>query len=582
MKKIFTLLFCLASLGASAQQVNGGFDETWVNCVPWTSANNTTKVGTQPQDWCISNVKTTVTVEVGSQESTGQGDASPNYSVNLTNVKSGINLGLVNLEQQVPAYMTLGTAWSTAKVSLLSGISAADGGVFGGISFTNKPDGIKLYYKRSHGSANATEKASVIAYLWKGTWTQESVPGNIAVKGSPTTCTMTNRERNILGKTTTTGGTITKSNDAECIATIEEYISGDASEWTEFTTYFNYTSENTPQYLNIILAANDYFADRSTIGKGNSFTVDNVELIYNSSLSGLEFNKEPVDGFAKDNYNYYVVGNYTEGCIDYTKDCVGGSATGSWDEETGVYTITVKGDDWSVTNRNEHIYTVTFIDVDLIINDGDDITNVPTITSGKIMLNRKFKAGWNTLCLPFSFRKANISGVGASGVYELKTSTTGETIEFTSITGTIAAHQPCLVYFDNEVNSITFTSKTTVSGNPGTESNGTWNFTGSYAPSMSMENKWGVVNEGGKVRKGNSTSTLKSTRAYFTYTGTANVNEMRFIIDDELTHITEIDGEPTHFDVYNMQGVLVRKNATSLEGLRKGIYIVNGKKRIIK
>jgi hypothetical protein len=97
-----------------------------------------------------------------------------------------------------------------------------------------------------------------------------------------------------------------------------------------------------------------------------------------------------------------------------------------------------------------------------------------------------------------------------------------------------------------------------------------------------MENKWGVVNEGGKVRKGNSTSTLKSTRAYFTYTGTANVNEMRFIIDGEETNITEIDGEPTHFDVYNMQGVLVRKNATSLEGLRKGIYIVNGKKRIIK
>ena len=31
-------------------------------------------------------------------------------------------------------------------------------------------------------------------------------------------------------------------------------------------------------------------------------------------------------------------------------------------------------------------------------------------------------------------------------------------------------------------------------------------------------------------------------------------------------------------DVYSISGVLVRKNATTLEGLPKGIYIVNGKK----
>lgn len=579
MKKIFTLLFCLASLGASAQQVNGGFDETWVNCVPWTSANNTTKVGTQPQGWCISNVKTTVTVEVGSQESTGQGDASPNYSVNLTNVKSGINLGFVNLEQQVPAYMTLGTAWSTAKVSVLSGISAADGGVFDGIEFTNKPDGIKLYYKRSHGSANATEKASVIAYLWKGTWTQESVPGNIAVSGSPTTCTMTNRERNILGKTTTTGGTITKSNDAECIATIEEYISGDASEWTEFTTYFNYTSENTPQYLNIILAANDYFADRSTIGENNSFTVDNVELIYNSSLSDLQFNDTTITGFAKNTYDYTIEGAYTKGCITFTKDCVGGDVEEHFEPSSNRYIITVTGDDYDSNPSNTHTYTVKFTKV--IINDGDDINEVGHISNGTVVLNRTFKAGWNTVCLPFPVTAAKL-GTNVT-TYKLSTPS-GDAITFSKTSSAIEKNTPFLANFPSEEDNITFTNRTiNEDKTPLVKTCGNWTFTGSYEPSISMEGKWGVVNDGSKVRKGGASSTLKSTRAYLEYNGTANVNEMRIIIDGEETTITEIDGMPVgNFDVYNLQGVRVRQNVNSLDGLNKGIYIVNGKKHIVK
>ena len=49
---------------------------------------------------------------------------------------------------------------------------------------------------------------------------------------------------------------------------------------------------------------------------------------------------------------------------------------------------------------------------------------------------------------------------------------------------------------------------------------------------------------------------------------------------------TAVDGvktvEPTAFDVYNMRGVRVRHKATSLEGLPAGLYIVNGKKRLVK
>jgi hypothetical protein len=44
---------------------------------------------------------------------------------------------------------------------------------------------------------------------------------------------------------------------------------------------------------------------------------------------------------------------------------------------------------------------------------------------------------------------------------------------------------------------------------------------------------------------------------------------------------TKTDVAENH-SVYNLQGVLVKKNATSLEGLPYGMYIMNGKKFMVK
>ena len=48
--------------------------------------------------------------------------------------------------------------------------------------------------------------------------------------------------------------------------------------------------------------------------------------------------------------------------------------------------------------------------------------------------------------------------------------------------------------------------------------------------------------------------------------------------DDEL--IISDDGKP--FDVYNIQGRKVKANTTTLKGLPSGIYIVNGRKLMVK
>ena len=49
---------------------------------------------------------------------------------------------------------------------------------------------------------------------------------------------------------------------------------------------------------------------------------------------------------------------------------------------------------------------------------------------------------------------------------------------------------------------------------------------------------------------------------------------------EKATAITNVDADKPSFDVYSMSGVLVRKDATSLSGLPKGVYVAGGKKII--
>lgn len=311
-----------------------------------------------------------------------------------------------------------------------------------------------------------------------------------------------------------------------------------------------------------------------------------IHFVNNSVLTDVKFNNTTISGFNKETMAYTIDDAYTEGCITYTKDGEKATVEESWDAATKTYTIIVKGVDHSdtpdniYTFDNKHTYTITFT-CDAVIEDGvTDIATMEDVSKGTILLKRTFKAGWNTICLPFP-SSITLLGDGVKA-YTLQSVNTNGGLVFSSAS-TFIKNTPYLVYFPNEVKNVKFTSKTiNETRTAGSKVAGDWTFTGTYVPSISMEGKWGVVNEGGKVRKGGAGSTMKGTRAYLTYNGSASINEMRFIIDGEETNITEIDGEPLSYDVYNLNGMLVRKNATDLNGLRKGIYIVNGKKYIVK
>jgi len=46
--------------------------------------------------------------------------------------------------------------------------------------------------------------------------------------------------------------------------------------------------------------------------------------------------------------------------------------------------------------------------------------------------------------------------------------------------------------------------------------------------------------------------------------------------------ITAPVGEERVYDVYSISGKLVKRRATSLDALPKGVYIVNGRKVVVK
>ncbi len=89
---------------------------------------------------------------------------------------------------------------------------------------------------------------------------------------------------------------------------------------------------------------------------------------------------------------------------------------------------------------------------------------------------------------------------------------------------------------------------------------------------------------------GENTANSKGFRAWLkSYTPTSSAKGYHFSIDgvdssDETTAIEAMltDDKPATFDVYNVSGQMVRKAASSLDGLNKGIYIVQGKKFIVK
>lgn len=311
---------------------------------------------------------------VGSEDNshTGHGKA-----VNLVN-----KANQYMKSQKVPAYLTLGTTWSTSYVKFIKPTNN-DGGTFGGINFTNKPDAITFDYKTNSSQA---QKPMVIAYLWSGSWSQANVPTEIKM-GKPATETMVDRDRNILGMSTDQGGAVTNNNGVK-IASMQQEITAKTNDWETATFDFTYDKPNaTPEKLNIIFSAGNYFADATQVVEGLTVSIDNVKLVYYHELLSVRYNGLSYAVGANNEVDLSSVAYDPSITPEFTKKGVGATIQTSFDENTQTMKVEVFGNDYNAASNpdSKTTYTLKFAQKpaqlsNLIINGANQPTE---LTEGK-------------------------------------------------------------------------------------------------------------------------------------------------------------------------------------------------------
>ena len=217
----------------------------------------------------------------------------------------------------------------------------------------------------------------------------------------------------------------------------------------------------------------------------------------------------------------------------------------------------------------------------------EDKATTWTTGSGKnVYVKYTAKNGWNTICFPISVSSYKTQLFGSSATvkayaFSAYDSSTG-TISFETAnypgTGT-----PYLVHVDNAASAPFVVSSIWVNYSPtgaGKTEKGTSpqiTFQGTFSPKAAgtLTGNYGITSNG-QLRKAGSGATMKGYRAYFTGLGAAGARIITIDDDGTTTDLGFVQMvDPEAKDVYNLHGQRVEKG-------RKGIYVVNGKKVVIK
>jgi len=213
------------------------------------------------------------------------------------------------------------------------------------------------------------------------------------------------------------------------------------------------------------------------------------------------------------------------------------------------------------------------------LNENYNYTPVAA-TGVDVVLTRTLPANkWATIVLPFAMTSEQITTAFGSNV-KVAELTDGDatTLNFTTVTEMTANKPYAIKVKDGE-----YTSPVTIAGVNVVKATPTqsidpdpWQFVGTYTNTNIPQSSYFFSNNQ-LWQATDGTNTIAPFRAYFTYNGGGNARQLNFVIDDGTTAITSIEKGQWNTDngVYDLQG---RRVAQPM----KGLYIVNGKKVIIK
>ena len=370
-KILLTVLLAAGGLTASAQSLpNGDFQQWKTTCgkSDQTSPNFgsapaglATRPGVEPQDWNGSNVNQTVFAQNAHSDAlvTRQGNAE-NFYVRLVCTKVGVKLGTLDIKAEAPAFINFGTPW----VYAVSDKNKCDGGVYGGMSFSYKPDAIKGRYKRT--PAATKEKARIIAYLWSGTF-------NSSIPSGKSTRMQDDVDRAIMGRVSGVTG------DGKLVASCDYgFETTKNNDWEEIIVPIDYKRKDVvPTKMNVIISSDDYW-NRGNMVENSTLEVDDVQFVYYHALKNVTYNGKPIE--VKENESQFYIPISPDETFDLKKlkyDKVGVGATVEapvYDAVNNTVTITVKGNDYDYDKNDKSVTTYVFTIVKEQTNFTDGIS----------------------------------------------------------------------------------------------------------------------------------------------------------------------------------------------------------------
>lgn len=351
-KILLTALLAAGGLTASAQYLpNGDFQQWKTTCgkSDQTSINNyyesapfglATRPGVEPQDWNGSNVNQTVFAQNAHSDAlvTRQGNAE-NFYVRLVCTKVGVKLVTWDIKAEAPAFINFGTPW----VYAVSSKNKCDGGVYGGMPFSYKPDAIKGRYKRT--PAAKAEKARIIAYLWSGTF-KSSIPSGKSTRMQDDV------DRAIMGRVSGVTG------DGKLVASCDYgFETTKNNDWEEIIVPIDYKrTDVVPTKMNVIISSDDYW-NRANMVENSTLEVDDVQFVYYHALESITYKGKTIKmEEGKNFYNLLIDEDFDISNFSYKKKGAGATVEKSFDPKSQVLTVTVKGNDFNVNPKSVTVY----------------------------------------------------------------------------------------------------------------------------------------------------------------------------------------------------------------------------------
>ncbi len=213
----------------------------------------------------------------------------------------------------------------------------------------------------------------------------------------------------------------------------------------------------------------------------------------------------------------------------------------------------------------------------------EDVAYTPVACDGvNVTLKRTFKADtWSTFVVPFDIDNATLKAQFGDDVQVSTISADNSGVTFSPMqTPAITANEPVLIKVSNTANSYTFENVNIVAATPTKELATGVSIVGNYSgsidiPATTDANYYYIASN--KLKKSTGTQTIKGFRAYFSVAADAPAGIKAFFEGgDFATGISGIDAENvSNGAIYNLAGQRVEK-------AQKGIFIINGKKVLVK